>query len=352
MFPRFAKAFPMLCSLILLSLALPLRAQSTLRVIAHDSFNYSESVMEAFTEETGVAVEVLRAGDAGTMLNQTILTRENPLADVLYGIDNTFLSRALDNDIFIPYEAPALEDVTDEFKLDDEYRVTPIDYGDVCLNYDVAYFAEQDLDVPESLEDLTDPAYRGLLVVQNPAASSPGLAFLLTTIGVFGEDDDYDYLDYWAELVENDVQIVEDWETAYFGEFTVGSEDGTRPLVVSYASSPPVEVVFAEEPVETAPSAAITADDTCLRQIEFAGILRGSENIEAAQQFIDFLLSREFQEDMPLNMYVFPVLPEAELPDVFLEYASIAENPVVIDYAAIEQNRETWIQAWTEVALR
>jgi len=209
--------------------------------------------------------------------------------------------------------------------------------------------------VPQSLEELTDPMYESLLVVQNPAASSPGLAFLLATIAVFGddaEDNDYSYLDYWTDLVENDVLVVDGWTEAYYGEFSAGSDDGTRPLVVSYASSPPVEVIFAEEALDAAPTGAIVADETCFRQVEFVGILDGTEKVEAAQQFVDFTLSLAFQEDLPLQMFVFPVHQEAELPAVFQEFVEIPENPISVDYAAIETNRDDWIEAWTQAVLR
>lgn len=328
-------------------------APTTLTVVAYDSFAYSEDVLAQFTADTGIEVEVLRLGDTGTMVNQLILSRDVPLGDVVYGVDNTFLGRALAADLFIPYESPALENVDESFVVDDEYRVTPVDYGDVCLNYDVSYFEDNDLAVPDSLDALTDPAYEGLLVVENPATSSPGLAFLLATIGVYGEDEDGGYLDYWQALVDNDVLVVDDWTTAYYGEFS-GSTDstGTRPIVVSYASSPPVEVYYMETPPEVAPTASIVAPGTCFRQIEFAGILQGTEHEAAAQQFIDFLLSPAFQEDMPLNMFVFPVNPEAELPDVFVDFAQIADDAVVMDVDEIEANRQAWIEAWTEVVLR
>lgn len=340
--------------LITLLVITPVYAQDDpLIVLTHDSFNMSEDVLAAFEAETGITVQILRSGDAGTMLNQSILSRNNPLGDVLFGVDNTFLSRALDNDLFVPYESALLENVAEEFILDEEYRVTPIDYGDVCLNYDVAFFAENEIPVPESLGDLTSEVYRGLLVVQNPATSSPGLAFLLATIGAFGTEGDYTYLDYWADLVANDVLVVDGWESAYYGEFSgSASSAGTYPLVVSYASSPPVEVYFQEEPAETAPTGAIVAPQTCFRQIEFAGILAGTEKEAQAQQFIDFMLSEAFQEDIPLQMFVFPVNPEAELPEVFVNFAQVAEEPAFVDPAAIEENREDWIQAWTEVVLR
>jgi thiamine transport system substrate-binding protein len=344
------KFLSVIALLLLTTVGLAQEESTTLRLVTHDSFSVSEEVLEAFQTETGITVEIVRLGDAGSLVNQSILTKENPLGDVLYGIDNTFLSRGLAADLFIPYESPLLKNVADDFKVDEEFRVTPVNFGDVCLNYDVAYFEENDLALPESLEDLTAPEYKGLLVVQNPATSSPGLAFLLATIEVFGEDG---YLDYWTALVENEVLVVDDWTQAYYGEFTVPSAgEGTRPLVVSYASSPPAEVYFADPQPETAPTGSIVADETCFRQIEFAGILRGTENEAGAQQLIDFMLSEEFQSDLPLQMFVFPVNLEAELPEVFAEYAAIPENPVTLDIEEIEANREEWLQAWTETVLR
>ena len=324
---------------------------TTLTLLTHDSFNISEDVLASFTETHGIEVEILRAGDAGGMVNQAVLSRNNPQGDMLFGVDNTFLGRALEGDIFEAYESPRLENVPEEFILDGEYRVTPIDYGDVCLNFDVAYFTENDLALPETLRDLTDPQYDGLLAVENPAISSPGLAFLLATVAEFGEEGEYTWLDFWADLRANDVRVTDDWTSAYYGEFS-GASDGTRPLVVSYASSPPAEVIFADPPVDAAPTGSITADGMCFRQIEFAGILQGTENREAAELFIDFMLSREFQEDVPLQMFVFPVNSEAELPPAFIEHALIPDNPASLPPDQIDDNRAAWIEAWTETVIR
>lgn len=329
-----------------------LLAQETLTLVTHDSFNVSENVLTAFEEETGITVEILRAGDAGQIVNQAVLSAGNPLGDVLFGVDNTFLSRALENDVFVPYEATGLENVPEAFILDTDNRVTPIDYGDVCLNYDIAYFEENDLAVPDSLEALTQPEYAGLLVVENPATSSPGLAFLMATVGAFGtpddEDNDYSYLDFWSDLVANDTLIVDSWSTAYFTHFTQGGGEGSYPLVVSYASSPPFTY---DEENDVVTTASVVADGTCFRQIEFVGILDGTDNEAAAQQFIDFMLSVPFQEDVPLQMFVFPVNEAAELPQLFADYAQIPDVPATLDYDLIETQRDTWISAWTEVVL-
>ncbi|MFP4396138.1 MAG: thiamine ABC transporter substrate binding subunit [Anaerolineales bacterium] len=339
-------------------------APITLRVMTYDSFSISEEVIAQFEAEHNATVQFLKAGDTGAMLNQAILSRDNPQADVLYGVDNTFLSRALEADIYVPYEAENLAHIPDHLKLDPEHRVVPTDFGDVCLNYDKAYFEEHDLPIPQSLQDLTKPEYKGLLVVENPASSSPGLAFLITTIGVMGASEETTsgllgtaegatYLDFWAALRENDVLVVDGWDTAYYSEFSGGSgSEGARPLVVSYATSPAAEVYFSDEELASPPTGAITAPQTCFRQIEFAGILKNGQHRELAEEFIEFLLSESFQEDIPLQMWVFPAREDVTLPEVFAEHAQVAEEPVEVPYATIEENRAAWIEAWTEVVLR
>jgi len=327
----------------------------TLRVMTHDSFAISDEVIAAFEEQHNAKVEILEAGDAGVMLSQAILSAGNPQADVLYGVDNTFLSRALAGDIFQPYASPLLDEIPTHLKLDPQNRALPVDYGDVCLNYDKVWFDERGLAPPANLEDLSKPEYKGLTVVEDAAASSPGLAFMLATIGHFGETGGYTWLDYWADLRKSDVLVASDWENAYWGSFTYGSGgEGNRPIVVSYASSPPVEVLFAEEPFEEAPTAAVVSAGSCFRQIEFVGILipEDAENRDLAEAWVDFMLGTTFQEDIPLNMFVFPANENAVLPDVFAKYATIPKHPAEVDYAAIEANRAAWVEAWTETVLR
>ena len=320
-------------------------AESTeVALLTHDSFVVSEGVLEAFTEETGITVTVLRSGDAGTMVNQAILTKDNPIADVLYGIDNTFLSRAIAEGLFLPYQAAGIDAVPAALRVDDD-SVTPIDFGDVCVNTDIAGLKGIDLAAPASLRDLADPAYEGKLVVQDPSTSSPGLAFLLATIDTFGEEGDYTWQDYWADLVANDVLITRGWEEAYNLEFSGGSGTGTRPLVVSYASSPPVEVLFGE--LDEAPTGVVA--DGCFRQIEYAGVLAGSGNEEAGRLLVDYLLSLRFQEDIPLNMFVFPANQEAALPAVFVDHTTFPTDPVTMPPDRIDAYREQWIDDWAQI---
>ena len=320
-----------------------------LTVMTHDSFAASEEIVAAFEAENNVKIQFVKAGDTGAALNKAILSKNAPLADVFFGVDNTFLSRALEEDLFVTYSSPLLDEIPDSFELDSEHRVLPVDYGDVCINYDKAYFADQGLAVPASLDDLVKPEYAGLLAVENPATSSPGLAFLMATIAEYGDPG---YLDYWKALRENDVVVVSDWETAYYGNFSASSGQGPQPMVVSYGSSPPAEVIFAETELSEAPTASLVGENMCYRQVEFVGILKGTEQKDLAEKFVDFMLGVTFQEDVPMQMFVFPVNENAVLPEAFSAYAQIPEAPAQLDSADIAANREAWITAWDEVVLR
>jgi thiamine transport system substrate-binding protein len=320
----------------------------SLVVMTHDSFAISEDTIAAFENENNVEVVFLPSGDAGSTLNRAVLMKASPAADILYGIDNTFLSRAINEDLFQAYPSSLLKEIPDEFKLDDEYRVLPIDFGDVCINYDRRYFQENDLDIPSSFDDLTDPIYKNLLVVENPATSSPGLAFMLATIAEFGEGG---YLDYWNALLENETVVVNDWETAYYTNFSGSVGQGEQPMVVSYGTSPAAEVIFAEDALSEAPTASLIGENMCFRQIEFAGILKGTKNQTLAEKFIDFMLSPQFQEDIPLNMFVFPANQNAQIPQEFLDHIQVPEQPAVIAPELIANQREKWIENWRELVL-
>lgn len=319
-----------------------------LTVMTHDSFSISESVLRVFEDANEVAVSFVKSGDTGEALNKAILAGRAPLADLFFGVDSTFLTRALEAGIFEPYASPALKDIPVEYQLDSANRALPVDYGDVCINYDKQYFQSADLAVPESLEDLVRPEYRGLLVTENPASSSPGLAFLLATVGHFGDPG---YLDYWADLRQNGVVVVDGWETAYYTAFSGSSGRGPQPMVVSYATSPAAEVMFASTPLTEAPTGSLTGPDMCFRQLEFVGILKGTPHLELARRFVDFMLSVEFQSDIPGQMFVHPVLPGAGLPPEFTTFVQAPAQPVMLSPAQIALHRDEWIKAWTTTVL-
>ena len=320
----------------------------SITLVTYDSWSDAlDDVVAEFTAATGIEVAMLRAGDTGTMVSKAVLSAGNPEGDVMFGVDNTFLSRVVDADVFEPYEAAGLDAVPAELRaLTPDGEATPIDFGDVCINYDKAWFEEHDLTPPADLTALTDPAYADLLVVENPASSSPGLAFVLATIAEFGEDG---WVDYWAQLRDNGVQVVDSWEDAYYGAFS-GASDGDRPLVVSYGTSPPAEVVFADPPIDEATTAVV--DTTCFRQIEYAGVLRGTEHADAAGQLIDFLLAERFQAELPLNLFVYPANADVALPEVFTANATLPAEPKTLDPEAITANREAWLETWTDTVVR
>jgi thiamine transport system substrate-binding protein len=335
----------------------PVFTAETVTLQTHDSFALSEGVLDRFTAQTGVRVEVLQGGDAGTVVNQAILAGDRPLADVLFGVDTTFLSRALGAGIFEPYQPAALADVPADLATAGLGIVTPIDYGDVCINLDLAAFGgEGQPPLPQTLLDLTRPEYRGMLVVQDPGTSSPGLAFLLATIAAFGEGDTQNpaygisWQEFWTALRANEVEVASDWSDAYFGRFSGGANEGDNPMVVSYASSPVAEVIYADPRPETAPTGVL--EDGCFRQVEFAGVLKGTDAPAEARALIDFLLSPEVQADIPLNMFVSPALATAEIPADYTAFAATPDAPLSLDPAAIDANREAWIEAWTQLVLR
>jgi thiamine transport system substrate-binding protein len=327
-------------------------APDSITLVAYDSFPDKDTTLNAaldeFTAQTGVGVEVLIAGDTGTMLSKASLTAGNPEGDVMWGIDNTFLSRAIDDDVFEPYESPGVGAIPSELTdLAADSIVTPVDFGDVCVNYDVAYFADNDLAVPTSLADLIDPAYADLLVVQNPATSSPGLAFLLATIDEFGSEPDASgrtgWQTYWQALTDNGVEVVDGWTQAYYERFSAAG-GGPKPLVVSYGSSPPAGVIFGDP-------ATGAIEETCFRQVEFAGVLRGTDAPEEARRLVDFLIGEQFQAELALNLFVYPANGDVDLPAEFIDFAVIPAAPRSIVPADIDANRSMWIDEWTELVI-
>lgn len=324
----------------------------TVTLVSHDSWAASKDVIAAFEKQSGYKVRVLKDGDAGQAVNKAILTKDNPQGDVFFGVDNTLLSRALDNGLFQPYEPKGSDRIAPEYRADqDKHRVTPIDTGDICVNYDKKYFADHKLDPPRGFDDLVKPEYKNLLVTENASTSSPGLGFLLGTAAKYGDDG---WEGYWKKLKANGVKVVDGWEQAYNEEFSGSAggkkAKGDRPLVVSYASSPPVEVVYADPKPAEAPTGV--AQGTCFRQVEYAGLLANAKNSKGGKAFLDFLISERFQEDMPLNMYVYPVREGAQVPPVFEKYGPQAKDPETMAPAKIADHRDQWVKSWTSLVLK
>nr|WP_202538927.1 thiamine ABC transporter substrate-binding protein [Streptomyces sp. SID8379] len=324
----------------------------TVTLVSHSSWAVSDDVLKDFEKKSGYTVKVLKDGDAGEAVNKAILSKGNPQGDVFFGVDNTLLSRALDNGIFSSYEAQGLSEVKSQYQLDaGKHRVTPVDTGDICVNYDKKYFEQHDLTPPSSFADLTKAEYKDLLVTENASTSSPGLGFLLGSAAQYGDDG---WQAYWKKLKANGVKVVDGWDQAYNEEFSGSAggkkAGGERPLVVSYASSPPAEAIYSDPQPKTSPVGV--AKGTCFRQVEFAGLLDGARNEKGGQALVDFLISKEFQEDMPLNMFVDPVTKNATAPAAYTRYAVPVDDPKTMEPRKIADNRDEWVKSWTSLVLK
>jgi thiamine transport system substrate-binding protein len=318
----------------------------TVTLVTHDSFGASKGVLEAFEKESGMTVEQVAPGDAGTLVNQLVLTKDSPLGDVVFGVDNTFASRAIEAGVLEPYTSSALDPTAEQYTTgayDVQGALTPIDVGDVCINVDTAWFSEHDVPQPATLEDLTEPTYADLTVVTNPATSSPGLAFLLATVGAFGTDG---WLPYWERLRDNGVKVAQSWEDAYYVDFSGAGEGGQRPIVLSYATSPAFTV---DEDGERSSTAALL--DTCFRQVEYAGVLAGTDNPEGARALVDFLASADFQADIPGQMYMYPADSTVELPAEWKKFAPLATEPFEVPSDDVAAHRDEWIEQWTATVI-
>ncbi len=333
-------------SALLLGLQITAAQATNLTVLTHNSWALDKNLIAQFERQSGIRLRFLKGGDAGEMLNKAILSKGAPIADVIYGFDNTLLSRALQADILQPYRSPELPALRPELLIDQTFRATPVDFGYVALNYDRDYFKDKPL--PERFADLASPEFARLLVVQNPASSSPGLAFLLATVAAFGEDG---YLGFWENLRKNGVRVVSGWSDAYYPHFTRAG--GDRPLVVSYSTSPAAELYYSEarpKPAEP-PTANLFLPKSSFFQVEYVGILKGTRNLRAAQRFVDWLVSRPAQENIPTQMWVYPARRDAALPEVF-RFAEVPLEPARLSPQQIAQNRERWIREWTQVVVQ
>jgi thiamine transport system substrate-binding protein len=300
---------------------------SEVTLLAYDAFTPVDGIFDAFERETGATVKLVTGGDSGTVISKAILTVGNPEGDVLWGVDNTTISRAKDAGLLDSYE--------------------PADTGDVCVNYSKKWYAARGLQPPTGLDDLVKPQYQGQLVVEDAVNSSPGLAFLMASVATYGDG----WKDWWRALIDNDVKVVSDWTTAWTVEYAGGGNTGTRPLVVSYGSSPPAEIVYATDPSKMTEPDSGVIESTCFRQTEYVGVLRGTKNPNVARQLVDYLLARHFQESMPLSLFVFPVNTEASLPKVFSTWAVKAADPLTLPAADIAANRDRWLDEWRAIAL-
>lgn len=310
-----------------------------LKVYCYDSFSSEwgpgPAIAEAFFEQTGISVEYHAPGDAVTVLNQLILEKGKSSADVVIGLDNSLLSRTLDAGILEPYKSPGLSEVPEELIFDKSYTMTPFDYGHFAICYD-----SEILPVPPgSLEDLTSEQYADSLVLMDPRTSSPGLGFLLWTVAAYGDN----WVDYWNRLKPSILTVTDGWSQGYT-LFTAGE----APMVLSYGTSP----VYHSEYEGTNRYRAAEFSDGHVVQIEGMGISTGTENREAAEAFIDFMLTEEAQRSVAMSNIMLPVNANLELPESF-GIAMVPGRTISGFEGAPDSNEiEELIDLWTEVFSR
>lgn len=350
---RFGTAAPLACGAVLAAAGLAACSVSapqqdasgsdrTVTLVTHDAWALPKKLVHEFEQQSGYTLRVVRNGDAGTLTNKLVLTQDAPLGDVAYGVDNTFATRAVDAGVFADYTPAGQSAAVDRYRLsgDAADQLTPVDWGDVCVNVDDTWFRAHHLTPPRTLADLTDQAYRDLLVTPGASTSSPGFAFLLATVAAYGDG----WQSYWRKLVDNGARVVDSWSDAYEVDFTAGGGGGDRPIVVSYNSSPPFTIPEGGRRPST--SALL---GTCFRQVEYAGVLRGASDVAGARALVDFMTGRDFQEALPDAMYVFPVDPGAALPPLWARWAPPAPHPFSIPPAEITRRRSEWIRQWSDL---
>ncbi|WP_309300316.1 MULTISPECIES: thiamine ABC transporter substrate-binding protein [unclassified Actinomyces] len=315
----------------------------TVTVVTYDSFDLPDELITAFKDDTGYTLEIARSGDGGEVANKLILTKDAPLGDAVFGINNTVASRILAEGVIDTTTALNLPDGAADYLapyiVDDTPALVPIDFGEVCVNVDTFWLSDRGLEIPTVFEDLTDPVYKDMFVAINPTTSSTGMAFLLATIGHFGEDG---FAQYWKDLVANGTKIDEGWSDAYYTDFTAGGGDGAYPIVVSYSSSP--AATLNDDGIPTTAAMSRTAT----RQVEYAGVLAGAANPDGAAAFVAWMLSRQVQEAIPDAMYMYPVDPDAALADDLADFGATAEDPIVVDPADIADHQQEWLTTWAE----
>lgn len=318
-------------------------AQQELRVLVHSSFSLPKPLLAQFEKDAGVKLSIIKGGDGGEMLNKLILTRAQPIADVVFGVDNALVVKAQAANVLEAYSGPASQRPA---VVALSGPVVAVDYGYVNLNYDKAWFAKNGLPLPKTLDDLAQPVYRNLLVVQNPATSSPGYAFLLATIAGLGEEAAFDW---WGRMRANGVKVAKGWSEAYYTEFS--RNGGSRPLVVSYASSPAAEVFYSKEKISEPPTASLFLKGGVFRQVEGVALVRGGQQAEAAGRFIEFMRSPAVQEGLQTTMWMYAAEPRTVRPEVLRH----APEPVVFDNPSpesIAQHGADWVSRWTKVVLK
>lgn len=322
--------------------ASPQEGQKKVTLVTYESFPLDDKTMSEFTKETGYKVEIVKSGDGVELTNKLILTKDAPLGDVAFGMNAAVVNGAVDAGVFADRTFD-LPQGAEPFALGDTKKVSPVDHSQVCLNYDVKWFAEKGITPPTSFDDLLKPEMKDLTVTLDPRSSTPGLSNMLATIAKYGKDG---WADYWKKLAANGMKVAKGWSDAFSGDFTAGenkSQTASRPIMVSYASSP----AWAVNDDKTA-SAIGNVPATCWNEIEYIGVLAGTKNMEGAQKLAEFLLGKTVQQANMESNYVYPVRDDLTLPEDLAKFGAPVQTDLKLDAKEVNTQREAWLRTWTE----
>ena len=296
-------------------------------IYAYDSFSGEwgpgPEIARLFKEKTGMEVIFADCEDGGHVLSKAILEKKDPYADVVIGIDNNLWKQAYDEgilDSFVPSNAnevkaelwaklnPLENIVTDADVKSSKATLTPFDFSPFAFIFNT----KSGIEAPKCLEDLTKDIYAKKIILMDPRTSTPGLGFETWVKTVYGDRAD----DYMKRLEPSILTMTPGWSAGY-GMFT----DGEAPLVISYTTSPAYHIEYGEGDQFQ----ALIFDDGHIMQVEGAGIVKGAKNKKGAQAFIEFLISPEAQNVIPLTQWMFPVNSTIALPKSY-DYAPVPEN--------------------------
>ncbi len=325
------------------------------RILTYDITGFSDEMLSTFTNQTGFEIELVKADDAGGILEQLLQTQDAPQVDLAIGLDNTYLQTALDAELLQEHStdvsglsSAALEPYNGPFAV-------PFDRGDVCLNYDESRVDGENLSVPTSLWDLTEPEWDGLAAFPSPLTSSPGRAFMTATVDYFENDDNgtTDAFDWWEAMAENGAIFTSGWTEAYeihysggYGEWVEG-HIGDAAMTVSYCHSPGVEAYYSSNWTK---STSLTLPRATFHQVEYAAVVAGASEIDGANAFLAYLLSEDVNRNMPENNLMQSVLVDATWPetDGYAHHTDTPELNAEITTQRIGQDMDGWLSSWQD----
>jgi len=304
------------------------------------SWGAAPFIEEAFEKKHDVDVQFVATGDARMMLTKLLTEREagRPGADVFVGVGSVDLSMARGEDLFVPLtgeDIPNLASVREDLLIDPTNSLIPYEHSYVTLVYDSQVLAVED--VPLTFEQLLDPKYKKMLILEDPRTSSVGLAFLLWTIHQYGDPG---YLDYWRKLLPNVLTITQGWSAAY--DLFLARE---APIVVSFSTDTAYSVI--EE--GSARYKVMLLNSQGYRSIYLMGIVKGTKQQGLCKELLDFVLSPEVQERISTTEWMFPANRKTLLPVLFYQNAVFPPDPVMVPSERIGENLDRWLLEWAGI---